>query len=174
MAQRKKKRKMKNIFPPPNNQIIEIIDVIYQHSNRLVPNSLQNDADNLTQLFFKVLQQNGVHVSMKNLDQIANQIRPTIVKLKNHFNAPRPSQVARKLGLSFKGDYLRSAQTPSYPSGHTAQAYYLAYVLSDSYPQLKSILFETAETVAQSRIDRGVHFPSDIQGGKLLAQLLYP
>ena len=72
-------------------------------------------------------------------------------------------------GIQFKSDYLDSAQSPSYPSGHTTQAYYIAEKLSSMYPELRKKFLTLANMISQSRIDRGVHFPSDIAGGKILA-----
>ena len=69
-------------------------------------------------------------------------------------------------------DFLETAQTPSYPSGHTAQAYYTAIKLSAIFPQLKDQLFTLAKMIEEARIDRGVHFPSDNTGGIVLAQKL--
>ena len=76
-------------------------------------------------------------------------------------------------GIPFNYDYLESAQTASYPSGHTTQAYYIAYKLSDEFPKLKPQFLYVAKMVAESRVDRGVHFPSDNEAGIELAKNLY-
>ena len=76
------------------------------------------------------------------------------------------------MGVDFKYDHLESAQTPSYPSGHTAQGYYIAEMLSREYPDCTEELFGLAELIADSRLERGVHVPSDNEAGKLLAQKL--
>ncbi len=44
--------------------------------------------------------------------------------------------------------------------------------LSQIFPELKNDLFAIANMIAESRIDRGVHFPSDNTAGKLLASKL--
>ena len=74
--------------------------------------------------------------------------------------------------MEFDFDDYESARTPSYPSGHTAQAFYTAHTLSEMYPELQANLFEVAQMIADSRIDFGVHFPSDNDGGKMLADAL--
>ena len=77
------------------------------------------------------------------------------------------------MGVDFEFDYLESAQTPSYPSGHTAQAFWVAHNLSDMFPELEREFFRLAQMIADSRIDRGVHFPSDNRAGKALADAVY-
>ena len=104
----------------------------------------------------------------KLLAQLRNEILPIIDSYKNYFKMERPNELARRYNIDFKIDYLKSAQTPSYPSGHSAQAYYIATKLSKLYPSLTKELMTMANMIAQARIDRGVHFLSDIEAGKLL------
>ena len=59
------------------------------------------------------------------------------MKLKMHFNRPRPFQIAAYYDV--KLDYNKTIQhgaasAPSYPSGHTLSAYFAARVLSYLYP----------------------------------------
>ena len=82
---------------------------------------------------------------------------------------PRPGTVAKRLGVEFEADFLESAQTPSYPSGHTIQAYVCAEYCAIIHPEHRDGLLMIAELVGQSRVDRGVHFQSDVDYGKLIA-----
>ena len=93
-----------------------------------------------------------------------------LTKLKNYYNRQRPNELSEELGIKWDCDYLSSAQTPSYPSGHTIQAYVCAGVLANQYPEHSRGLYTLAELVSQSRIDRGVHFPSDVDYGRILAK----
>lgn len=60
-----------------------------------------------------------------------------------------------------------AAATPSFPSGHTSSAFALATSLSLSYPKWYIIapVYAWAGTVAYSRMDLGVHYPSDVLAG---------
>ena len=53
------------------------------------------------------------------------------------YNRARPSQVAPDIINKQKGTLLdsKTANTPSYPSGHAFQAYYLAKILSQKFPK---------------------------------------
>jgi acid phosphatase (class A) len=60
----------------------------------------------------------------------------------------------------------------SYPSGHTSGAYTLAIILGELFPEKKAAFLARAEAVGRSRIVAGVHYPSDVEQGKNLAQAL--
>ena len=59
---------------------------------------------------------------------------------------------------------------PSFPSGHASTAFATATALSLKYPKWYVIApsFVYAGTVAYSRMDLGVHYPSDIFAGALI------
>ena len=57
-----------------------------------------------------------------------------ILKLKYHYNRPRPHQLGEYYEIpDFKIHKLDSAKTPSYPSGHTTQGYLIAELLGREY-----------------------------------------
>ncbi len=60
--------------------------------------------------------------------------------------------------------------SPSFPSGHTSQAFALATSLSLNYPEWYVIApsFIWAGTVGYSRMDLGVHYPSDVLAGAII------
>ena len=128
--------------------------------------------ESMSKLFNALIETSGHESHYPVIKKYISDIIPIILDHKNHFNALRPNELAKSVGIEFDYDFLESAQTPSYPSGHATQAFYLAHKLSALFPDLKRSFYELADMVAISRIERGVHFPSDISAGKLLANKL--
>jgi hypothetical protein len=60
----------------------------------------------------------------------------------------------------------------SFPSGHACGAYYMAGKLSKKYPELKEDLHKLADRISNTRVEAGVHFPSDIEAGKAIGECL--
>ena len=165
------------LIPPPPSEIERIKElegIQHQYYNRVVPPYLQQAFDEAHgDVFNDFLKSEGIRDQRPTIKKWHNSVLIPVLLHKTYFNSPRPHQLAQKYNIPFSYDKLKTTQTASYPSGHTTQAYYVALHLSDLYPHLRERFFDIAEGISNSRIDRGVHFPSDIEGGKLLAQALY-
>lgn len=60
----------------------------------------------------------------------------------------------------------------SYPSGHSLRAFVMAAVLGDIFPERQAELEARAHRVAWGRILGGVHFPTDVAGSRLVAEMI--
>ena len=161
--------------PPTELQRMTELPLIqHQYENRKAPAELQDALDKAPEkLFNTIIKSAGYPCAMSLIKELHSGIVDVVKNHKDHFSSERPAELASKVGYPLESDYLDSAQTPSYPSGHTAQAYYTAFALSDLYPDLGDAFIGLAEAISDSRVDRGVHFPSDITAGKQLAEVLY-
>lgn len=144
--------------------------VIYQFHNRRNPEYIQQAMDeDVIGVFEAYLQTCGHKMNREYYEEVLKELIPIIMELKNEYNRERPQQTAKRLGVKLQFDNMPSSDCPSYPSGHSMQAFVTAGMLSEEFPDQKDALLQLAEMVAQSRIDRGVHFPTDIAFGRKLA-----
>jgi acid phosphatase (class A) len=63
-------------------------------------------------------------------------------------------------------------ESPAYPSGHTTGSRVMAEVLGMLVPEKRSALRARADAVAKHRVEAGVHYPADLEGGRTLAMLI--
>ena len=107
------------------------------------------------------------------IGRLISESRPIIDKLKKHFNRPRPKVLAKKMGVKMKDIELKTMKTPSYPSGHSVQAYLMALTLSDKYPKYRNKLMKTAKDISYSRRVAHAHYKSDSLFGEQIGKDMY-
>lgn len=69
-------------------------------------------------------------------------------------------------------ELTESAYSFSYPSGHTTFGALSAILLAQMVPEKHVELFERGWEYGASRIVAGVHFPSDVEAGRILASVV--
>jgi acid phosphatase (class A) len=84
---------------------------------------------------------------------------------KQFFERPRPfvtsSDVHPTVPTSPKGAYS------SYPSGHATFGYMTAILLAQMVPEKRSELFARGREFGENRIVDGVHYPTDVEAGRI-------
>ena len=98
---------------------------------------------------------------------------PVILKLKKHFNRPRPKVLAKKMNIKMKDIEMDSMKTPSYPSGHSVQGRLIAKILSDKHPDAKSAFTKTGDDISYSRRVARAHYKSDSKMGEKMGDMMY-
>jgi acid phosphatase (class A) len=86
---------------------------------------------------------------------------------KDVWNRPRPYEVSKE--VKPLGDLPGGS---SYPSGSSTQGYLTAIVLANMVPEKATALFARGREFGDNRVVLGVHFPSDIEAGRLAATAL--
>jgi acid phosphatase (class A) len=105
---------------------------------------------------------------LPRLAALLEAIRPDLTACykaaKARFGRPRPSAADSRVQpcVSLPPD-------ASYPSGHTFRAYVHAAILAEIFPEKRQALFNRARSIAWARVVGGVHFPTDLEGGRRLA-----
>ncbi len=61
----------------------------------------------------------------------------------------------------------------SYPSGHSTFSTLTALILAELAPDLKEAILARGRQIGDDRVIGGVHFPSDVEAGRTLAQAMF-
>jgi acid phosphatase (class A) len=85
---------------------------------------------------------------------------------KNHWQRRRPYQLDEHLFLG--------TREPSYgyPSGHSTRGTVQALLLAELFPERKEAILAIGRNIGWDRVLIGMHFPTDIYAGRVLAQAI--
>ena len=129
--------------------------------------------DNIVEVFKKVCKDYNVEYPEKLVDDLVLAALGIILDLKYYHNRPRPKQLAKEYGINIGGVELESMKTPSYPSGHSTQAFLIGKMLQTRLPINTDAFLHAAQRISYSRnIARG-HFLSDSKMGEELGSAMY-
>ena len=131
------------------------------------------EKDDIAEVFKKATKKNNLKYPRKIVHSLIDQSRQPLMNIKNYFNRPRPKVLADSFGLDLKNVELPSMQTPSYPSGHSAQGVLVARVLSEIYPEAQEDFMQEAENISYSRNIGKSHYKSDSDLGKQIGEAMY-
>ena len=162
----------KNV-PPPTNESSKTEEEIGYLEDIPVDKNLVDSADEIRNHFSKFLSTKGLEYPKEELRPVMRGVKAIILKLKYHYNRPRPWQIAQEKGLKLNSETLQSSSSPSYPSGHATQGRFVARYLTDLYPEYGDELTQIGDDIAFSRNMAKVHYPSDSAFGKLLGDSMY-
>lgn len=109
----------------------------------------------------------GRRASMRGLAVIVASSLTADLAAKTIFPRRRPKRTD-----TTHGHETRMPKSSSFPSGHAATAFAFATVVSADFPRLEVLLYTLAACVGWSRIQLGVHYPSDVLGGAMLGLAL--
>ena len=154
---------------PPNDNSFTTKQEIRELTKIPINERLVEEGDALESVFAK-------HVgdeSSNLIKLLVNGSLPIIHKIKYHHARPRPRELAKKFNIKLNSKEMDSMDTPSYPSGHSAQAYLLANVLSDKYPNKRAVFQKAARDISFSRNIAHAHYKSDSVVGEQLGKDLY-
>jgi acid phosphatase (class A) len=100
--------------------------------------------------------------------QVESDVRYYVRAAKHRFLRLRPYELEPRLERCIddvRGDL-------SYPSGHATYGHVIAYLLADMMPERRAQLMERGREFARQRMVCGVHFPSDVEAGRVGAEWL--
>lgn len=134
----------------------------------------ENYKRNLKDLFFFGYETFGEWMNAENfpktselLKGIMQDMRAVEFNLKLHFRRPRPYHLEPQL------KNLQRMQSPAFPSGHTLFAFTNALIFSELVPSSKANFVALANELRFSREILGIHYPSDNEQARLIAEQMF-
>ena len=159
---------------PPGDNTFDTMQEIKALKKIPIRKTFVKEFDDQESAFKKTAEREGIEdydssVAKKLIEKSA----PVILKLKKHFDRPRPKVLAKKMNIKMEDYEMDSMKTPSYPSGHSVQGILIAKVLGDKYPKAKSAFTKTGENISYSRRVARAHYKSDSKVGEEIGNSMY-
>ncbi len=96
---------------------------------------------------------------------------PLIGAAKDAYQAPAPVPTSMR-ARSASCRRRSSRASPSYPSGHAANGWLYALLLAEIDPSHADAIVQRGRAYGESRVVCGVHYYTDIEGGRMTATAL--
>ena len=115
----------------------------------------------------------GIYIETDTIVKIIMQVAPICMRLKVHYQRPRPYQLGLYANIPLFPFGSLPALAPAYPSGHGCQSRFFALCMSSLMPEKTDFFMKLSNYIADSRVFIGVHFPSDNTFGQGIAEFLF-
>jgi acid phosphatase (class A) len=99
----------------------------------------------------------------KLMKEVQKQAKPIYSGAKDFYGRKRPFKIDARIKPC-----LTLEDTPTYPSGHSTRAVMWATILGEMFPDKKDALMDRATQIGDDRVLGGLHFPSDVEAGRVL------
>jgi len=153
------------------NQLVDYVSTM--KSNEETLKRYRGYDFSLVKTFGDIIMQHNIDDNVVEMvGQLFEDTLSLLIKLKFHFQRPRPYQLAQYYKLKLFPFDSKSQNTPSYPSGHALQSKMITYLLGNHYPQSYDYFERLSKDIEYSRMYMGVHYPSDVDFAAFIADTL--
>ena len=163
------------LAPPPaaesDQQRVDLTTVLLAQEGRTVAQGNRAVADNDFSIFRIAGEVLGPSFTAERVPKTTalfarvNKDAQTVFEAtKDVWERPRPFKMSTDIRAI--GELPKSG---SYPSGHATLGYLAAIILANMVPEKNENLFSRGREYGQNRILAGVHFPTDIEAGRIAA-----
>lgn len=161
-----------NISTLTQDELVAIVEYQKQY-NYLQPavkkRYMAYDADLVKSVANFVYNRFGIDIT-ELFQNIVDETKPILLKLKYHFQRPRPYVLAQYYRQSVFPILTPSAISPSFPSGHVFQMALLTETLGSAEPRTYNDLNNLLLDICEQRLFYRLHYPSDNDTAILFAK----
>ncbi len=101
------------------------------------------------------------------IDRAWTEAYELVTAAKQYWHRERPYLANPEIHLA-----LPAENTASYPSGHATYGMVIAILLADIVPEKATAIFERGRQFGIQRLIGGVHYPSDVEAGRITGSVL--
>lgn len=159
---------------PPNEaktlqELNQIKSIMANATDEMLRFAINAEVDETSMYQKFIMNDLKVHISNDFTSKILDQVEPILMYLKKYFNRARPEQFASANNIPFQVSITHTALHPAYPSGHALDSFVMEYVMKQLAPTKTQEIENFTEQMRQSRENVGLHYPSDSQFSKQIA-----
>ena len=159
---------------PPSDNSFDTMQEVKELEKTPLNKKFVKENDDIEAAFKKTAEQKNIKDYDKSIAaKLIKASAPIILKLKKHFDRPRPKVLAKKLNINMKDIEMDSMKTPSYPPGHSVQGILIGKVLGDEYPEARTAFAKRGKNISDSRRSARAHYKSDSKMGEKLGDAMY-
>jgi acid phosphatase (class A) len=169
---------VKLLAPPPaadSPQTTTELEEIAQIQHQATPQALlaaKADAEEsifqLADLLGPRFTSGNLPITTKFFSRLGEDADYIVSPAKEAWKRPRPF----RLSAEIKPCVWLLPISSAYPSGHATFGYVSAIVLANMLPEKKAEIFDRALQYGHNRVVCGVHFPSDVEAGKIAGTVI--
>jgi len=166
-------KKLESIQPPNEKQTLRELEqlkkIMANATQEMLRFAIHAEVDE-TETYQRFIR-NVLKINLPNdfTTSIFDQTDPILMYLKKHYNRARPEQFANAYNIPFQVEITHTALHPAYPSGHAFDSFIMEHVMKRLAPSKAKEIEDFTEQMRESRIYVGLHYPSDNQISKVLA-----
>lgn len=113
------------------------------------------------------LSKKAAPITNEVIDRAWKQAYVLVIDAKKHWSRQRPYLANAQIQLAVPAE-----NTPSYPSGHATYGTLMAILLANIVPEKATAIFDRGWEMGFDRLIGGVHYPSDVDAGRITGSVL--
>lgn len=174
------------LLPPPptvgsaeqQSDLAAVLDA----QNARTPESTQRAIEDSTRSVMRFSEALGLEAASRDIPQtkvlfreIAHEAEDLTDSAKQVFHRTRPfvdDSGVKPLIVTPADGSRPTGQTPSYPSGHSTFGWAAGILLAQMVPERSGAIFARAAEFAHNRLVAGVHYPSDVEAGRVCGTVI--
>ena len=164
---------LENASPPSDEHGLREIQHLQDRMKNISDEDLQfaiNAETDEQGMYRKFAKSIGLNLPSDYVDKILDQTDPILFHMKKHHNRGRPEQFAREYDIPYQPKITNTAVHPAYPSGHAFDSHIMCHVLTKLKPERQSDIEDFCRRMRESRLNVGLHYPSDNDISEKLAK----